>query len=103
MPVVNATIAAIFDEIADLLDIQGANPFRVRAYRNAARTIGELGTDVRNLVKGGTALTDIPGIGEDLAHKVEELHQSFTNMLDLHQTCDRADRSCCKRGTTEEA
>ena len=103
MPVVNATIAAIFDEIADLLDIQGANPFRVRAYRNAARTIGELGTDVRNLVKGGSALTDIPGIGGDLAHKVEELHQSFPNMLDLHQTRDRADRSCCKRETTEEA
>jgi len=73
MPVVNASIAAIFDEIADLLDIQGANPFRVRAYRNAARTIGELGTDVRNLVKGGTPLTDIPGIGDDLARKIEEI------------------------------
>ena len=48
MPVVNATISAIFDEIADLLDIQGANPFRIRAYRNAARTIGELGIDVKN-------------------------------------------------------
>ena len=40
MPAVNAAISAIFDEIADLLDIQGANPFRVRAYRNAARTVG---------------------------------------------------------------
>ncbi len=37
MPVVNATVAAIFEEIADLLDIQGANPFRIRAYRNAGR------------------------------------------------------------------
>ena len=73
MPVVNATISAIFDEIADLLDIQGANPFRVRAYRNAARTIGELGTDLHNLLARGTALTDIPGIGADLAGKIQEI------------------------------
>ena len=73
MPVVNATIAAIFDEIADLLDIQGANPFRVRAYRNAARTIGELGTDIKILMERGTALTDIPGIGEDLSNKIAEI------------------------------
>jgi DNA polymerase (family 10) len=68
MPVVNATIAGIFDEIADLLDIQGANPFRIRAYRNAARTIGELGADLKTLMERGTALTDIPGIGEDLSN-----------------------------------
>lgn len=42
MPVHNADIAAIFEEIADRLEIQGANPFRIRAYRNAARTLGEL-------------------------------------------------------------
>ena len=73
MPVHNATIAAIFDEIADLLDIQGANTFRIRAYRNAARTVGELGTDVKTLKERGTALTDIPGIGEDLAKKIDEI------------------------------
>jgi DNA polymerase (family 10) len=73
MPVVNATISAIFDEIADLLDIQGANPFRIRAYRNAARTVGELGTDLQTLAGRGTPLTDIPGIGEDLADKIEEI------------------------------
>ena len=73
MPVVNATIAAIFDEIADMLDIQGANPFRVRAYRNAARTVGDLGTDVKALMDQGMPLTDIPGIGEDLAAKIQEI------------------------------
>ena len=73
MAIHNATIASIFEEIADLLDIQGANPFRVRAYRNASRTIGELGTDVKTLLERGTALTDIPGIGEDLAKKIEEI------------------------------
>ncbi|MEO8628896.1 MAG: helix-hairpin-helix domain-containing protein [Betaproteobacteria bacterium] len=49
------------------------NPFRVRAYRNAARTIGELGTDIHTLLKRGTALTEIPGIGEDLAGKIQEI------------------------------
>jgi DNA polymerase (family 10) len=73
MPIANATISATFDEIADLLDIQGANPFRVRAYRNAARTIGELGTDLQTLMQRGTQLTDIPGIGEDLSIKIREI------------------------------
>ena len=38
-PVENVEIARVFDEVADLLEIQGANPFRVRAYRTAARTV----------------------------------------------------------------
>jgi DNA polymerase (family 10) len=73
MAVTNATIAEIFDEIADLLDIQSANPFRIRAYRNAARTIGDLGTDVKTLMQRGMPLTDIPGIGEDLSNKITEI------------------------------
>lgn len=73
MPLVNASVAGIFEEIADLLDIQGANPFRIRAYRNAAQTIGALGTDLRTLLARGTELTDLPGIGEDLAAKVAEI------------------------------
>jgi DNA polymerase (family 10) len=73
MPVVNATIAAIFEQIADLLDIQGANPFRVRAYRNAARTIGALGSDVKTLLEKGADLRDLPGIGDDLAAKMREI------------------------------
>jgi DNA polymerase (family 10) len=87
MPVVNATISAIFDEIADLLDIQGANPFRVRAYRNAARTIGELGTDIKTLMERGTALTDIPGIGEDLADKIREIVETgkCKSLEELHK------------------
>ena len=87
MPVVNATIASIFDEIADLLDIQAANPFRVRAYRNAARTIGELGMDVKTWIKRGSALTDIPGIGADLAGKIQEIVDTgkCTFLERLHQ------------------
>jgi len=73
MPVHNADIAAIFDEIADLLEIQGANPFRVRAYRNAARTVGEFGRDLATLIRKNHDLPKIPGIGEDLDRKIHEI------------------------------
>jgi DNA polymerase (family 10) len=73
MPIHNADIAAIFEEIADLLEIQDANPFRVRAYRNAARTIGEYGREVAEILAGGGKLPKLPGIGADLAAKIEEI------------------------------
>jgi DNA polymerase (family 10) len=73
MPVHNADIAAIFEEIADRLEIQGANPFRIRAYRNAARTLGELPQDARVLLEKGEDLTRLPGIGDDLAARVHEI------------------------------
>jgi len=73
MPVVNATVSAIFEQIADLLDIQGANPFRIRAYRNAARTIGGLGSDVKTMLEKGVDLRELPGIGDDLAGKIREI------------------------------
>lgn len=73
MPVHNADIAAAFNEIADLLEIEGGNPFRVRAYRNAARTIGELPRDVAAAIARGEALPKLPGIGPDLEAKMREL------------------------------
>lgn len=73
MPVHNADIAALFEEIADRLEIQGANPFRIRAYRNAARTLGELPQEARALLEKGEDLTRLPGIGDDLAAKVSEI------------------------------
>lgn len=73
MPVHNADITAIFDEIADLLEIQGANPFRIRAYRNAARLLGDLPQEARTLVQKGDNLTRLPGIGADLAAKIGEI------------------------------
>ena len=71
MPVHNAEVAEIFNQVADLLEIEGANPFRVRAYRNAARTIGGLPRSVADMVEEGQDLTELPGIGEDLAGKIE--------------------------------
>ncbi|HEY0721958.1 MAG TPA: helix-hairpin-helix domain-containing protein, partial [Gammaproteobacteria bacterium] len=73
MPVHNEEIALIFDEMADLLEIEEANPFRVRAYRNAARTIRSLGRELRQMVADGEELTKLPGIGKDLAAKIQEI------------------------------
>jgi DNA polymerase (family 10) len=71
--VTNVEIAQYFEDIADLLEIQGANPFRVRAYRNAARTIEEYPTQLRKLVAEGADLTELPTVGKDLAGYIEEL------------------------------
>ncbi|HHH44045.1 MAG TPA: DNA polymerase/3'-5' exonuclease PolX [Gammaproteobacteria bacterium] len=73
MPVHNEDIAAVFDEIADLLEIEGDNPFRIRAYRNGARTLRELGQDVRTLVERGEDITRLAGIGKNLAAKIHEI------------------------------
>jgi len=76
MAVHNEDIARQFEEIADLLEIQEANPFRVRAYRNAARTVRGLGHELSELVARGADLTALPGIGKDLAAKIEEMLQT---------------------------
>ena len=73
MPVHNEDVAEVLDEIADLLAIQDANPFRVRAYHNAARTVRGLGRDLNTLIAQGKDLTDLPGIGDDLAGKIMEI------------------------------
>lgn len=73
MPTHNADIIAIFEEIANLLEIQGGNPFLIRAYRNAARTISGLSQDVNSLIKKDTDLTRLPGIGNDLSEKIKEI------------------------------
>ncbi len=73
MPIHNADIAAIFEQIAELLEIQGANPFRVRAYRNAARTLGEYGQELAALIAAGQDLPHLPGIGTDLSAKIREI------------------------------
>ncbi len=69
----NKSIADIFTEIADILEIQGENPFRVRSYRNAARTIGDMGQSVQAMVDAGRNLEEIPGIGKSIHEKIEEM------------------------------
>jgi DNA polymerase (family 10) len=80
-PVHNADIARIFEEIADLLEIQEANPFRVRAYRNAARTVGDVRRDLAQAIAEGKPLPKLPGIGADLAAKIEEIAGTGTTKL----------------------
>src|SRR3990172_3806967 len=67
-------IASIFEEIALLLELKGENPFRIRAYRNAARTLLGLDEDLGKLVKEGR-LTELEGIGDDLAEKITVIVQ----------------------------
>lgn len=70
----NVRIAEVFDLIADLLEFQDSNPFRVRAYRNGARAIGDHPQQMEAILEDPEAkLTDIAGVGKDLAEKVATL------------------------------
>jgi DNA polymerase (family 10) len=73
MMIRNSDIAEIFDRIADYLEIEGDNPFKIRAYRNASRTIRGLGPELKDMVAGGEELTELPGIGKELAAKIVEI------------------------------
>jgi DNA polymerase (family 10) len=73
MPVQNAEIAALFDQAAELLEIGGENQFRVRAYRRAARVIEGLPKAAGALLKSGRDLSELPGIGKDLAGKIADI------------------------------
>jgi len=69
----NIQIAKIFNELADLLEIEGENPFKVRAYRFAARTISSLGRELEDMIKEGKDLTLLPSIGKEIAAKIEQI------------------------------
>ena len=78
MPVHNIDIANIFDEIADFLEIENENPFRIRAYRHAARTVRGLGSELKDMSAAGEDLTELPGIGKELAAKIHEILETGT-------------------------
>jgi DNA polymerase (family 10) len=81
MAVENADIARVFETIADLLELGDENPFRVRAYRNAARIVANLGLDLAGEVAAGRELPKLPGIGADLAGKIREIAATGTCAL----------------------
>ena len=81
MPVHNSEIAEIFDSLADLLEIKGENIFRIRAYRNAARAISGLSKSAHDMAVQGEDFSNLPGIGKDIAAKIEEIIK--TGKLDL--------------------
>ncbi|MEX0430578.1 DNA polymerase/3'-5' exonuclease PolX [Spiribacter insolitus] len=71
MPVRNRDIANAFETLADLLEIGEANPFRLRAYRNAASTVRDQSRPIRDMLAAGEDLSELPGIGDDLAGQIE--------------------------------
>lgn len=83
----NDAIASQFELLADLLEIQGANPFRIRAYRNAARTISGLAESLADMVGDGADLQELPGIGGDLARQIAEIVKTgqHTGLQELRQ------------------
>src|SRR5437879_13463947 len=75
----NADIARLLGEVADLLEISAGNPFKVRAYRNAARTVADHPDPIAELVTGGEFdLTDLPGIGAGIAKEITALVETGT-------------------------
>ena len=87
MALQNREIAGLFEEVANLLEIAGENPFRVRAYRNAARSISDMGGELSGLVKEGRDLSGLPGIGKELAAKIVEALETGTleALAELHE------------------
>lgn len=75
----NSEIARLLGEVADLLEISAGNPFKVRAYRNAARTVADHPDPLDELVRGGEFdLTDLPGIGGGIAKEITMLVETGT-------------------------
>src|SRR5579859_5632795 len=75
----NAEIARALSEVADLLEISAGNPFKVRAYRNAARTVADHPDPIAELVSGGEFdLTELPGIGAGIAKEITALVATCT-------------------------
>lgn len=76
MPVHNSDVTAVLSMMADLLEIDGANTYRVRAYREAARTIEGLPHNLTDLVAEEEDLSRLPGIGGSMAEKIQEIVQT---------------------------
>src|SRR5512134_325681 len=77
----NPQVAGIFHEIADLLELKGDNPFRVRAYRRAAMNVEAIPKDVAGMSE--EELQALPGIGKDLANKIRQYVGS--GRIDVHE------------------
>jgi DNA polymerase (family 10) len=74
----NIDVARVLEELADLLEIQGANPFRIRAYRNGVRTVEGLTRPLRVMVAEGEDLTELPAVGTSMAEHIVELLETGT-------------------------
>ncbi|MCX7816536.1 MAG: DNA polymerase/3'-5' exonuclease PolX [Syntrophales bacterium] len=79
----NAEIAKAFKDIADLLELKGENPFKIRAYRKAAHIIEHLPKELKTMLEEGENIQKIPGIGEAIAKKIQEL--IYTGKLNAYE------------------
>ena len=78
----NAVLSVLFDQMADIMEILGEDRFRINSYRKVARVIGDMPTDVKDLLAGGQ-LADVPGIGKSSMAKIEEFIKTGT--ITAHQ------------------
>ncbi len=79
----NRTVAGILYEVADLMEIDNADPFRIRSYRRAAETLESLPDQVSEIVSDAKKLLEIPGIGKTMAASLQEIFR--TGRLAFHQ------------------
>jgi DNA polymerase (family X) len=77
----NIEIAQKFEAIADMLAMQSANPFRIRAYQNAARTLRRHSVEMSDMIAHGEDLSELEGVGEDLATKIRDLAETGTTEM----------------------
>jgi DNA polymerase (family 10) len=81
-PFDNKSVAAILYETADLMEVRGDDPFRIRSYRNAAQALESLGTPVAELAGETKKLLEIPGIGKSMAGHIQEIFRE--GRLQMH-------------------
>ena len=74
----NVEIARVLEEVADVLEIQNENTFRIRAYRNAARTVEVQTTPLQRMLEEGRPLTDLSGISKEMAGHIREMVETGT-------------------------
>ena len=78
----NRELASIFEQMADLLEILGQDPFRINSYRKVARIVGDLTEDLEGLWKQGT-VGELPGVGKNTAGRIDEYFR--TGRITAHQ------------------
>lgn len=84
----NASIAAVFEELAELLEFRGENPFRIRAYQNGARAIRDLDEPIAGIANDESRdLAKLSGIGKTLAEKIQTLLETgeLPQLIELRQ------------------
>jgi len=78
----NAVLSALFNQMADIMEILGEDRFRINSNRKVARVIGDIPTDIEDLLAGGQ-LAKVPGIGKSSLAKIEEFVKTGT--ITAHQ------------------